>query len=77
MRFFFLGAGMLEFLFVNDSASQWYFYSILFIYLFTAELGPHCCASFSLVVVSRGCSPDAVHEPLLLWSMGFRVHWLQ
>ena len=48
-----------------------------FIYLVTAGLGPHCCAGFSLVVVNRGCSPVAVHGPLLLWSMGFRVHRLQ
>ena len=47
----------------------------LFMYVFTAELGPHCCASVSLAV-SRGCSPDAVHEPPLLWSTGFRVHRL-
>ena len=40
-----------------------FFLIILFIYLFLAVLGLHCCTSFSLVVASRGYS--------LVWCVGF------
>ena len=39
---------------------------ILFIYLFLAVLGLHCCSGFSLVVTSRGYSLVAVHGLLIV-----------
>ena len=38
-----------------------FFFLILFIYFF-AVLDPHCCAGFSLVTVSWGYSPVAIHS---------------
>ncbi|CAI9174032.1 unnamed protein product [Rangifer tarandus platyrhynchus] len=53
---------------------------IFIYYLFVAALGLQCCAGFSLVVASGGCSLDAVLELLVevaslvaerrLWSVG-------
>ena len=37
-----------------------FLYVVLFIYLFGAELGRHCCMRFSLVVASGGYSLAAV-----------------
>ena len=36
-----------------------------FIYLFLFVLGLHCFIGFSLVVVSEGCSLDALYELLI------------
>ena len=47
---------------------------VIFIYLFLAVLGLHCCAGFSLVVASRGY-PLAV-VTLSLWHMRFSLWWL-
>ena len=39
-----------------------FFFFQLFIYLFLAGLGLHCCADFSLVAGSRGYSLVVVHR---------------
>ena len=39
---------------------------ILFIHLFLAVLGLHCCSGFSLVVMSGGYSPAAVRGLLIV-----------
>ena len=57
-------------------------YFFLIIIYFLAVLGLRCCAGFSLVVVSGGCSLLVVYGlPIvvasLLWSTGSRVLGLQ
>ena len=52
--------------------------NILFIYLFLAVLGLHCCKGFSLVVASEGYSLAVVCRLLiavasLVWSTGSRL----
>ena len=49
----------------------------LFIHLFLAVLGFHCCTGFSVVVETKSYSPVVVCGPLLLWALGSRVHGLQ
>ena len=47
---------------------------VIFIYLFLAVLGLHCCAGFSLVVASRGYLLAVA--TLSLWRMRFSLWWL-
>ena len=55
-----------------------FFLIILFIYIFLAVLGLHCCKDFSLAVVSRGYSLAASHcggfSCRGLWNRASRVH---
>ena len=55
------------------------FHHFIYLFIFLAVLSLCCCTSFSLVVVSGGCSPDVVCRFLivvggfsLLWSTGPR-----
>ena len=50
---------------------------MVFICLFLAVLGLHCCAGFSLAMASRGYSLVVVNRLLLLWSAGSRALGLQ
>ena len=57
-------------------SSFFFFLTILFIYLFLAVLGLHCCAGFSLVAVRS----FSFQWPLLSQSAGSRalgLQWLQ
>ena len=61
----------------GSAESFWGVFLNLFISLFLAVLGLHCCADFSLVGVSRGYSLVEVFGlviavPLLLWLEGSR-----
>ena len=42
------------------------------LYLFLAVVGLHCCADFSLIAVSRGCSLT-VASRLLIWMTSLGV----
>ena len=45
-------------------------FKIIFIYLFLAMLGVHCCKGFSLVVLSGGYSPLVVSGLLIVVDHG-------
>ena len=51
--------------------------NILFMYLFLALLGLHCCAAFSWVAASRGYSIAAVHRLLVAVAPLVAEHRLQ
>ena len=68
--------------FLKYSVTHFFNSFILFMCLFSAVLGHHCCTGFSLVVEVGGSSPVAVCGPLvvgllLLWSVGSGVRRLQ
>ena len=50
---------------MNDRNFE-FFKMILFIYLILAILGLHCCAGFSLVVVSRGLLSNFIVSSLVV-----------
>ena len=48
------------------SGAFFFFIHIFFFFLFPAVLGLHCCACFSLVAATKGCSLVAEHRLLIM-----------